>query len=163
MNFRHLRSALFCDITQRRVVLLYRRFRTTDRSHLQGSRGLDFLTLEDIFLNLLTFRNNLSVPSSRVKRSWLLDPWRHLPKLLDVSEQPIGPIFKGQEVLTSWSLKTSSWTSWRFGTTYRCHLQVSKSQNFLTPEYFVLNVLTLEHGTDRLSRNVSTELQLNAV
>jgi hypothetical protein len=39
-----LRSALFWDITQRRVVILYRRFRTTYRSHLQWSY---FLTLED--------------------------------------------------------------------------------------------------------------------
>ena len=30
-------SALFLDITQRRVVVLYRRFRTTCRSHIQGS------------------------------------------------------------------------------------------------------------------------------
>jgi hypothetical protein len=30
-------SALFWDITQRRVVILYRRFGTTYRSHLQGS------------------------------------------------------------------------------------------------------------------------------
>ena len=33
------RSALFCDITQSRVVLLYRRFGTTYRSHLEGSRN----------------------------------------------------------------------------------------------------------------------------
>jgi hypothetical protein len=33
-----LRSALFCDITQRRVVIVYRWFGTTYRSHLQGSR-----------------------------------------------------------------------------------------------------------------------------
>jgi hypothetical protein len=36
-----MRSALFCDITQRRVVILYRRFGTTYRSHLQRSRSLD--------------------------------------------------------------------------------------------------------------------------
>jgi hypothetical protein len=34
------RSALFWDITQRRVAILYRRFGTTCRSHLQGSRSL---------------------------------------------------------------------------------------------------------------------------
>jgi hypothetical protein len=33
------RSALFRDITQRRVVILYLRFGTTYRSHLQGSRS----------------------------------------------------------------------------------------------------------------------------
>jgi hypothetical protein len=33
-----MRSAFFCDITRRRVVILYRRFGTTYRSHLQGSR-----------------------------------------------------------------------------------------------------------------------------
>jgi hypothetical protein len=32
-----MRRALFWDIKQRRVVILYRRFRTTHRSHLQGS------------------------------------------------------------------------------------------------------------------------------
>jgi hypothetical protein len=32
-----MRPALFWDITQRRVVILYRRFGTTYRSHLQGS------------------------------------------------------------------------------------------------------------------------------
>jgi hypothetical protein len=35
----HIRSALFWDITQRRVVILYQRFGTTYRSHLQGSRS----------------------------------------------------------------------------------------------------------------------------
>jgi hypothetical protein len=33
-----MRSALFCDVTQRTVVIPYRRFGTTYRSHLQGSR-----------------------------------------------------------------------------------------------------------------------------
>jgi hypothetical protein len=46
----NLRLALFCDITQRRMAILYRRFGTTYRSHFQGSR------------------------SSRRKR--LLGPWR---------------------------------------------------------------------------------------
>jgi hypothetical protein len=32
------RTALFCDITQRRVVILHRRFRTTDRSHFEGRK-----------------------------------------------------------------------------------------------------------------------------
>jgi hypothetical protein len=34
-----MRSALFCGIKQRRVVIVYRRFRTTYRSHLKGSRN----------------------------------------------------------------------------------------------------------------------------
>ena len=34
-----MESALFLDITQRQVVILYRRFGTTHRSHLQGSRN----------------------------------------------------------------------------------------------------------------------------
>jgi hypothetical protein len=48
-----LRSALFWDITQRRVVILYRRFGTIYRPHLQESRSteeilsLGFLTLEN--------------------------------------------------------------------------------------------------------------------
>jgi hypothetical protein len=51
-----VRSALFWGITQRRVVIVYRRFGTTYRSHLQRSRSpslglldrvLDFLTVED--------------------------------------------------------------------------------------------------------------------
>jgi hypothetical protein len=33
-----MRSALFRDITRRRVVIVYRRFGTTYRSHLHGSR-----------------------------------------------------------------------------------------------------------------------------
>jgi hypothetical protein len=46
-----LSSALFWDVTQRIIVIHYRRFGTTSRSHLQGSRFknlfLDFLPLED--------------------------------------------------------------------------------------------------------------------
>jgi hypothetical protein len=34
-----LRSALFWDVTQRRVVIVYRRFGKTYRSHLPGSRN----------------------------------------------------------------------------------------------------------------------------
>ena len=34
-----IRSVVFCDFTQREVVIPYRRFRTTYRSHLQGSRN----------------------------------------------------------------------------------------------------------------------------
>jgi hypothetical protein len=36
-----MRSGLFWDITRRRVVIVYRRFGTTYRSHLQVSRTLD--------------------------------------------------------------------------------------------------------------------------
>jgi hypothetical protein len=39
-----IRSALFWNVTQRSMVISYRRVRTTDRSHLQGSR---ILGLED--------------------------------------------------------------------------------------------------------------------
>jgi hypothetical protein len=45
-----MRSVLFCTITQRRVIILYRCFGITYRSHPQGSRGprrVDFLSLED--------------------------------------------------------------------------------------------------------------------
>jgi hypothetical protein len=38
-HFQQLRSALFWYITQRRVVILYRRFGTAYLSHLQGSRS----------------------------------------------------------------------------------------------------------------------------
>jgi hypothetical protein len=41
-----LRSALFYDITQRRVVITYRRFGTTYRAYLQGSTDLDSLPLK---------------------------------------------------------------------------------------------------------------------
>ena len=37
---------LMLDVTQRLLVVIYRRFRTTYRSHLQLSRVLDCLTLE---------------------------------------------------------------------------------------------------------------------
>ena len=45
----HFRSAIFWDITQRVVSILYRHFGTTYRSHLQGSRILllRFLYLKD--------------------------------------------------------------------------------------------------------------------
>ena len=47
-----LRSAPFCLIMQRIVVISCRRFRTTYWSHLQESRNQDFLTLEDGFQNM---------------------------------------------------------------------------------------------------------------
>jgi hypothetical protein len=83
-------------------VQVYRRFGTTCRSHLQGSRSP----------SVPMFWDNLSLPSSRVKKS----------KCTDVSGQPIGPIFNGQEVQVYI----------RFGTTYRSHLQGSRSSNIPT-------------------------------
>ena len=41
-----LGSALFCDIMRRILVIPYRHFGTTYRSHLEGSMILGFLTLE---------------------------------------------------------------------------------------------------------------------
>ena len=38
-----MRSALFWDITQRQVAVLYRRFGTTYRFHLKGSESPHFL------------------------------------------------------------------------------------------------------------------------
>jgi hypothetical protein len=46
-----MRSALFWDIMQHRVVILYRRFGTTYRSHLQGSRSLE-TSIKDYHLTL---------------------------------------------------------------------------------------------------------------
>jgi hypothetical protein len=47
-NYVSLRFTLFWDITQRRMVILHRRFGTTYQSHLQGSRSQRRpLTLED--------------------------------------------------------------------------------------------------------------------
>jgi hypothetical protein len=42
-----MRYALFWDITRRHVVLVYRRFGTKYRSHLQGAKSSRFWTLED--------------------------------------------------------------------------------------------------------------------
>ena len=45
-----MRSALFCNIMQRRVIIPYRRFGTTYQYHLQGPRSpkrIHFLNLED--------------------------------------------------------------------------------------------------------------------
>jgi hypothetical protein len=70
--------APFRDITQRRVVIPYRRFGTTFRSHFPGWRNI--LTLNDgsdkLYRNvsrelLLPYRR---LPSSNLKES--LDPWR---------------------------------------------------------------------------------------
>jgi hypothetical protein len=45
-------TALFCVITQRVVVISYRRFGTTDRSDLQYSKILTLFTIEDEFERL---------------------------------------------------------------------------------------------------------------
>jgi hypothetical protein len=54
-----------------RVLILYRRFGTTYRPHLQGSRSplLDPSSRALSGNPLPTFRDNVSVPSSRVKKS----------------------------------------------------------------------------------------------
>jgi hypothetical protein len=57
-----MRSALFWDITQRIVIIYYRLFWKTYRFHLKRVKQWD-----PSFL--LTFRDNLSVPSQRVKKS----------------------------------------------------------------------------------------------
>jgi len=56
---RHLRSTFFWDITQHRVVIPYRHFRTTCQSHLQRSTNQKGRTQHDLCLYLLT-------PCSRV-------------------------------------------------------------------------------------------------
>jgi hypothetical protein len=54
----YIRPLVFCDVTQCRMVATYRRFRTTDRFYLKGSRGsvLEFLNFrrwdKQIVLNL---------------------------------------------------------------------------------------------------------------
>jgi hypothetical protein len=56
-NPRDMISSLFCDVTQRRLVDIRRRFRTTYRSHLQGSSSC--LTLVDGTINCYeTYVNN---------------------------------------------------------------------------------------------------------
>jgi len=69
-----MRSALFCDFTQRRMVVCYRRFGTTYRPHLQRSS----LTLEDgtdrcfpTFLKLANHLHNFSIPRNPYQ-------WKHL-------------------------------------------------------------------------------------
>jgi hypothetical protein len=71
-------SALLWDVTQRWVVVTYRRFGTTYRSHLQGSGSTR--------RKPLTFRDNISIPYSRIRK--------YKKETTDVSGQPVGPIFK---------------------------------------------------------------------
>jgi hypothetical protein len=66
----------------------------------------------------------------------------------DVLGQPMGPIFKGQEI--HWVVVLYR----GFGTTYRSHLQGSRSPR--------LRRLHLSRWTDGLFRNVGTELPQNA-
>jgi hypothetical protein len=78
-----MRTALFWVNRQRVVIISYRSFGTTYRSHLQGSRGIldpgRWGLSSDKFLP--TFRDNLLVSSSKVKRdSWSLKMRNFLPK-----------------------------------------------------------------------------------
>jgi hypothetical protein len=53
----------------------------------------------------------------------------------------------------------------RFGITYKSHLQGSRGPQPIGPifkDQDVQDFLTLEDGTNKLSRNVGTELPLNA-
>jgi hypothetical protein len=145
-----LGSALCWDITCRRVAIVYRRFGTTHRSHLQGSRVRE----EDVSGQCIgpifkgqesekkTFRDNASVPYSRVKsprrRRFGTTHRCHIQgsrvREEDVSGQCIGPIFKGQEsekktfrdnASVPYS-RVKSPRRRRFGTTHRSHLQGSR-------------------------------------
>jgi hypothetical protein len=92
-----MRSALFWGITQRRGVILYRRFGTTYRSHLHGTRS------PRIFLDLLSPRRFLDFKPpedgtdtlSRHVSIGLLDLWRW--------DQYVVP--KRRYSWTSWPLK----------------------------------------------------------
>jgi hypothetical protein len=52
-------SSFFCDVTQRRLVVSYRRFGTTYQSHLQGQRGLN-RSSQVVFLDRLTLEYGTS-------------------------------------------------------------------------------------------------------
>jgi hypothetical protein len=79
-----MRSAIFWGITQRRMVIFYRRFGTPYGSHLQGSSvqrqsftnvsgqrmGPAFKGLASKGNPLSTFRDNVRVPSSRDKKTF---------------------------------------------------------------------------------------------
>jgi hypothetical protein len=142
-----VRSSLFWDITQCRLVILYRRFGTTYRSHLQGTEVQEE--------SLPTFRSNLSVPSSKDKkskkkafrrfeaiyRSHLRRTRSPRRKPSDVLKQFIGPIFEGQKVqeeslptfrsnlsVPSWKDKKSKKKAFRrFESIYRSHLRRTRS------------------------------------
>jgi len=68
---RVMRTTLFWVVTQRVVVISYRRFGTTYRSHLQRSRILGYYKASSGNF-LPAFRDNLSIPSSGVKNLGLL-------------------------------------------------------------------------------------------
>jgi hypothetical protein len=91
---------------QESVVISYRRFGTTYRSHFRGSR-IWFLP---------TLRDNLSVPFSGVKNL----------VLTDASGQPVGPIFEDQE----------SGSYRRFGTTYRSHFRGPRIRGYFLPTFW---------------------------
>jgi hypothetical protein len=77
-----MRSALFWGITQSRVVILYQRFRTTYRSHLQGSRsprrGTDTLSRnvdKGLPLNAALYPSRAQISDARhIEKPWL-DGW----------------------------------------------------------------------------------------
>jgi hypothetical protein len=70
-----MRSARFWGITQRRVVILYRRFGTTYRSHIQGSRRarrveiLGFLTLEGLPLDAALYPGRAQISTTKLNTS----------------------------------------------------------------------------------------------
>jgi hypothetical protein len=135
--------------------LLYRRFGTTYRYHLQAPRSIFCTDVSGQPIGTIlkrpeissvpTFRYNLSVPSSSAQKYLLYRRFGttyryHLQAhrsifCTDVSVQPIGSIFKGQEVPSIPTFRDNlSVPSWRvqkynlyrrFGTTYRAHLQRS--------------------------------------
>jgi hypothetical protein len=72
------RSALFCDITQRLVVIRYRRFGTAYRSHFQEPRSLsflDFLTLKMVSIRCtVTSVNDYLATPRNIARGGSLRP-----------------------------------------------------------------------------------------
>ena len=78
-----MKCALCCDITQCVVVVSYRRFGTTYRSHLQGA-GIWILTLED-------GNDSLSL-NVEILDPWRWDRWQAVPKRRDSWPLEKGPI-----------------------------------------------------------------------
>jgi hypothetical protein len=141
-----MKSALFWDITQRWVVVLYRRFGTTCRSHLQELRSP---RRKPSSLTSWTFWDNLSGPifkGQEIQEENLLlgrfgsTYWSPLQGSRSPRRKPSsltswtfrdnlsGPIFKRQEVQEESPLERWVVVLYRrFGTTYRSHLQGSRS------------------------------------
>jgi hypothetical protein len=152
-----MRSALFWGIMQRQMAILYRRFGTAYRPHIQGFRSpkslLDFADVsgqhigpilkgrkvQKVCWTLPTFRDSVSVLYSKVKKS------KKFVGLYRRFGTAYRPIFKGQEVQkVFWTLPTfrdSIWVPYsrvkkskkyvrlyrRFGTSYRSRIQGSRS------------------------------------